>query len=402
MDGYKFLMQNYRAGDRICLFGFSRGAYTARALGGMLYKVGLLPKDNPEQVTFAYKLYKRTDDAGVALAAGFKQTFSQDVKVCFLGVWDTVASVGIISGRTLPFVNSNKAITHFRHAISLDERRAKFRPNFYHRPEDSTDPKQPASKSFFGLRRRTNTYKKNPDGPSIDDFISLSKKAQKIMSKQRLNDSGKALGAGDGPSGPSDEDEDMEDEPVITDVKEVWFAGCHSDVGGGADSNDTKYSLSHITLRWMVREVMNSSCGIMFDEAQLLRWNIPLQMTPPPSPLPPSSPLPSPSSPLRKTGPKSPARQVPDTSAQDALAPLDDQLKKNILWWILELFPLHYSWQDAKNVWHREYTFHLGKGREVLDVNPYFHTTVKTRMEDAKLKYKPKAKWNHGTETYVD
>lgn len=39
MEGYTFLMQNYRAGDKICIFGFSRGAYTARALGGMLFKV---------------------------------------------------------------------------------------------------------------------------------------------------------------------------------------------------------------------------------------------------------------------------------------------------------------------------------------------------------------------------
>ena len=38
IGGYNFLMQNYRSGDRVCLFGFSRGAYTARALAGMLYK----------------------------------------------------------------------------------------------------------------------------------------------------------------------------------------------------------------------------------------------------------------------------------------------------------------------------------------------------------------------------
>ncbi|KAH9168461.1 hypothetical protein EDB89DRAFT_1583900 [Lactarius sanguifluus] len=58
MDGYKFLTQNYHEGDSVCIFGFSRGAYTARALAGMLHKVGLLFKDNHEQVSFAYKLYK--------------------------------------------------------------------------------------------------------------------------------------------------------------------------------------------------------------------------------------------------------------------------------------------------------------------------------------------------------
>lgn len=41
MDGYRFVMRNWRVGDKICLFGFSRGAYTARALAGFLYKVSL-------------------------------------------------------------------------------------------------------------------------------------------------------------------------------------------------------------------------------------------------------------------------------------------------------------------------------------------------------------------------
>lgn len=107
-------------------------------------QVGLLPRDNTEQVSFAYKLYTRTDKTGIALAAGFKKTFSQDVNIEFLGVWfvdpllstryphpdidtlqmrnrDTVASVGVVMNRTLPFVSSNTAIKTFRHAVSLDE-----------------------------------------------------------------------------------------------------------------------------------------------------------------------------------------------------------------------------------------------------------------------------------------
>lgn len=50
-------------------------------------QVGLLPKDNPEQVPFAYKLYKRIDKAGNQLSAGFKQTFAQDVTIDFMGLW---------------------------------------------------------------------------------------------------------------------------------------------------------------------------------------------------------------------------------------------------------------------------------------------------------------------------
>jgi uncharacterized protein (DUF2235 family) len=54
-QAYSFLMQNYKEGDKICIIGFSRGAYTAKALAGMLYKVGLLPAHNQAQLAFAYK-----------------------------------------------------------------------------------------------------------------------------------------------------------------------------------------------------------------------------------------------------------------------------------------------------------------------------------------------------------
>jgi uncharacterized protein (DUF2235 family) len=50
-DAYRFLMETYHEGDKICLFGFSRGAYTVRCLTGMLHKVGLLPANNSDQVS---------------------------------------------------------------------------------------------------------------------------------------------------------------------------------------------------------------------------------------------------------------------------------------------------------------------------------------------------------------
>jgi Uncharacterized alpha/beta hydrolase domain (DUF2235) len=96
-------------GDRICIFGFSRGAYTARALAGMLhkvsspcnvtrrtdssdptnnnYQVGLLPACNPQQIPFAYKMYTRADDIGWEQSTAFKRTFSVDVDIEFIGVW---------------------------------------------------------------------------------------------------------------------------------------------------------------------------------------------------------------------------------------------------------------------------------------------------------------------------
>ncbi|KAK7695136.1 hypothetical protein QCA50_002326 [Cerrena zonata] len=86
MGGYEFLMQNYEAGDKICLFGFSRGAYTARALAGMVHKVGLLPVCNHQQVPFAYKMFTRTDETGWAQSTAFKKAFSMDVDIEFVGV----------------------------------------------------------------------------------------------------------------------------------------------------------------------------------------------------------------------------------------------------------------------------------------------------------------------------
>lgn len=73
-------------------FGFSRGAFTARALAGMLQRVGLLPAGNEETIPLAYHLYK--GDKGVAdglaqetAVHAFKRTFSREVEVHFVGVW---------------------------------------------------------------------------------------------------------------------------------------------------------------------------------------------------------------------------------------------------------------------------------------------------------------------------
>jgi hypothetical protein len=135
IGGYRYLMQTYREGDRVLLFGFSRGAYTARALAGMIHAVGLLPLNNEEHIQFAYGLYQNAQ-AGDTKCARFKRTFSSEVYIDFVGVWDTVASVGAVVSKTLPFTTSNDSILTFRHAISLDETRAKFQPLSWVDPPD--------------------------------------------------------------------------------------------------------------------------------------------------------------------------------------------------------------------------------------------------------------------------
>ena len=137
----------------------SRSIDCSDSLAGMIHKVGLLPTCNHQQVPFAYKMYTNADDEGWQQSNAFKKAFSNAVDIEFLGVWqvfpmhkpsieyrnayflllffpphrDTVNSVGLIP-RRLPFTTSNKVVKTFRHAVALDERRAKFKANLWNRP----------------------------------------------------------------------------------------------------------------------------------------------------------------------------------------------------------------------------------------------------------------------------
>ena len=127
-DAYRFLMRFYRKGDSVFVFGFSRGAYTARVLAGMLHKVGLLTQGNEELVPFAWDVFRRKKNWEEA--AGFKSAFGRDVSIHFLGLWDTVSSVGWMwHPQYLPFTRDNPSVEIVRHAIALDERCAYFPQN---------------------------------------------------------------------------------------------------------------------------------------------------------------------------------------------------------------------------------------------------------------------------------
>jgi len=151
-DAYAFLMQNYEPGDRIYIFGFSRGAYTARALVGLLERVGLLEKGCESLIHYAIKYYRQGDDHQLNF---FKKRFSrtytltwgelgiQDAKhkdkpskgvipVHFLGVWDTVKSVGMLRWQViLPDTNWLPNMIHGRHAVAIDEKRSQYRPQLW-------------------------------------------------------------------------------------------------------------------------------------------------------------------------------------------------------------------------------------------------------------------------------
>ncbi|KAF8834711.1 hypothetical protein BDN67DRAFT_992604 [Paxillus ammoniavirescens] len=142
LAAYRWIADNYEDGDKIYIFGFSRGAYQARALAGMIHRVGLILPGNNEQIPFAFELYSGVVDLPPdstektplpnELAATFKSTFCREnVKIHFVGVWDTVSSVGIVRGKTLPSTTSgSQHICYIRHALALDERRVKFLPEY--------------------------------------------------------------------------------------------------------------------------------------------------------------------------------------------------------------------------------------------------------------------------------
>jgi uncharacterized protein (DUF2235 family) len=129
-DAYHFLMRYHQDGDRIFIFGFSRGAYTARAVAAMLHKVGLLTQGNEELIPFAWDMFAKQTDK--AVYEGFKRTFSREVPIHFLGLWDTVSSVGWAwDQKHLPYTQNNPSVQIVRHAVALDERRAYFLQNLW-------------------------------------------------------------------------------------------------------------------------------------------------------------------------------------------------------------------------------------------------------------------------------
>lgn len=208
-DLYICIAKVYEPGDKLFLFGFSRGAYTVRALASLLHMYGLIPSGNDPLVPYITRmmwrirdLRKHSDspkskqklDDYFDLARDFKDTFSRECKPHFLGVWDTVSSVGWFTDPTaLPFTANNPDIEIGRHAIAIDERRAFFRTNLW-RP--SAVPAE-----------------------------------------------------GGGPK----------------DLKQVWFPGVHCDVGGGYA--EAKSGLSKIPLQWMIAEA--KAAGLLVEDAKV-------------------------------------------------------------------------------------------------------------------------------------
>ncbi len=140
-EAYTFLMRVYQPGDRVFLYGFSRGAYTVRALAGMIQMFGLLQPYNDNLVEYALQLHRKTSRNPWKVAARFRKYFPRHVfaegekPIHFIGVWDTVKSIGLLRrSLTLPYTRKLSSAAHGRHAVSLNEKRSKYRPNLW-KPE---------------------------------------------------------------------------------------------------------------------------------------------------------------------------------------------------------------------------------------------------------------------------
>ena len=150
-DAYIFLMRTYEPGDKVYMFGFSRGAYTVRAVAALLHAYGLIRHDNETLVPYAIRMMmaiqranslppgKRSQeefDKYSKLSREFKATMCRtDCKPWFVGVWDTVSSVGWLENPLkLPYVTNNPDIQFGRHAVAIDERRAFFRNHLWRKP----------------------------------------------------------------------------------------------------------------------------------------------------------------------------------------------------------------------------------------------------------------------------
>lgn len=159
---YEWLIENYNDGDEIFIFGFSRGAYTARSLAGLIAMDGILKAGSPIGVTELFDRYEKGDEETIwklremeASPDSSKLTeqekwllkYTQFAKVKVIGVWDTVGSVGLAAG-DIPGISSSRFnylqtglrihILNGYHALAIDEHRAKFAPTLWdvHHPKD--------------------------------------------------------------------------------------------------------------------------------------------------------------------------------------------------------------------------------------------------------------------------
>ncbi len=166
-DIYKFLILTYEEDDEIFLFGFSRGAYTARSVAGFINNCGILKPQYMHLVDEAYDLYRNRNDYSAPdsdLMMSFKSRYSSQPRIKFLGVWDTVGSLGIplpsfktLNSKKYKFhdVKLSRIIDYAFHALAVHDLRALFQPSLWEQSrsvkQDKNNPQVLEQRWFSGV-----------------------------------------------------------------------------------------------------------------------------------------------------------------------------------------------------------------------------------------------------------
>lgn len=205
-QAYRYIADHYQDGDHLFLFGFSRGAYTVRSLAGLIGRCGLTLAEDLEAVTRAYDLYRQATDAqGKARAEEFKMKQRQPM-IHFLGVWDTVGALGV-----------------------------------------------PALSRYGLLRKMVRNLSTGSN--YAHGFHDESLGSHIVHAYQAL--------AIDEQRGPFEPSVWKTDGTGRTNVEQVWFAGVHSNIGGGY----IDAGLSDHAFMWMAVKAM--SAGLELDRRYL-------------------------------------------------------------------------------------------------------------------------------------
>ena len=161
-DVYKFLILNYESEDQeIYLFGFSRGAYTARSVVGLINNCGILKPEYFHLVNEAYNLYRNRNSYSAPdsdLMMAFKNRYCHQPRIKFLGVWDTVGSLGLplpsflkLNSKKFEFhdVTLSSIVDYAYHALAIHERRPMFQPALWKQIESVKQSKQVLEQRWF-------------------------------------------------------------------------------------------------------------------------------------------------------------------------------------------------------------------------------------------------------------
>ena len=225
LAAYSFLCETYEQDDRVWLFGFSRGAYTVRVLAAFIQVIGLLPPDQIDLAGYALSAYKNASSNSHGSDAKPKEFLNEawhfsriaggyHIPIEFVGVWDTVASV--IVPRKDKFWPDLQTLVYTRTNPSVK----KFRQAI------SVDERR----RMFRLNRWTEPQHYRPN---IFDPSSV----------------------------------------IDQDIRQVWFAGVHCDVGGGYPEDQS--GPSKFPLLWMIDQAAAAGLRVDRDMVDHLCWGLP-------------------------------------------------------------------------------------------------------------------------------